>query len=305
MTRRRHRKSPGPTGVLVVDKPSGWTSHDVVDQLRRIVGGRVGHAGTLDPLATGVLVLLLGKATRLAPWLSQSEKEYVVLARLGRVTNTYDREGEVLEEHPVPALAPRELEEALQAFRGEIEQQVPAFSAVRVGGRRLYEAARRGEQVATPTRRVSIRELELLDRSADRLELRVVCSAGTYVRALVHDLGRRLGCGACVDELRRTRSGEFRIEQSCSWEAVQEDWRSHLVPLERLLPDWPRLELSDLEAERVRHGNPVSLPEVGEGRSGDLPGGWLRLFHEGRLIALGRRQGPFVEPKVVLATAES
>ncbi|GAB4234269.1 MAG: tRNA pseudouridine(55) synthase TruB [Acidobacteriota bacterium] len=308
MARRRRRKSQGqgPSGILVVDKPPGWTSHDVVARVRRVTGGRAGHAGTLDPIATGVLVVLLGKATRLAPWLVQSEKEYLVEARLGRVTDTYDREGSVVEEHPVPRLDRSDIERALEAFRGEIEQQVPAFSAVRVGGRRLYEAVRRGEAVAAPTRRVRIGELELLGRQEDRLELRVVCSAGTYVRALVHDLGRRLGCGACVEELRRIRSGEFHIEQACPWEVVEEDWRTYVVPLEALLPDWPRLELPESEAERIRHGNPVPVPgEAADAPTRGAADEWVRLFHAGRLIALGRRQGSLVQPKVVLEGVES
>ncbi|HRR56056.1 MAG TPA: tRNA pseudouridine(55) synthase TruB [Acidobacteriota bacterium] len=303
MMRRRNLHSTGVDGALVVDKPAGITSHDVVENVRRVVGTRVGHTGTLDPAATGVLVLVLGRATRLAPFLTAADKEYLAAVRLGVVTDTYDREGRVLAQNPVPDIGPTEIARMLQDFLGTVEQTVPPYSAVRVAGERLYKAARRGETPELPKRRVHIRELELVDRRTDRLVIRLVCSSGTYVRSLAHELGRKIGCGAILEELRRTRSGCFRLEQARPLECILENWKTHLLPPEELLPELPAVVLAECQVRRIRHGNPIPAEQEPR-RSSALETGWVRLLHEGKLVALGRYAGDEIQPKIVISPTD-
>lgn len=214
-------------GLLVVDKPAGLTSHDVVDRLRRrLPGSRIGHGGTLDPMATGVLLLLVGRATKSADALLRLEKTYEASVRLGVVTDTQDAEGRVLERRPVPPLTRGRVETATRAFRGEIEQVVPAYSAVRFGGRRGYELARAGVAVPEKRRRVRISALEVLAVTGEEIRLRIACSKGTYIRALAHDLGQALGCGGCVSALRRTRIGPWTLDDA-----------TPLAKLETMSPD--------------------------------------------------------------------
>lgn len=213
------RRSPDPPfhGILLVDKPQGLTSHDVVAQVRRILGVRkVGHAGTLDPLATGLLPVLVGQATRLFEWSAGDDKEYLTMARLGVRTDTLDAEGTVTHIAEVPPdLAPDTIESMLAALRGSQSQRVPRYSAVRVEGRRLHERARAGDTtVDAPVRQVTIHALDLLSFLPPHLTLRVACSKGTYVRQLVSDLGDALGCGAHVETLRRTRSGPLHLSEA-------------------------------------------------------------------------------------------
>jgi len=204
-------------GILLVHKPVGMSSHAVVDHIRRLFAQRaVGHTGTLDPAAEGLLVIMLGKATKAAPYLVNEDKEYEAEIRLGIASPTYDGEGvtEDAQPAPVPLLSEQELEQVLTAFRGTITQKVPPFSAVHVDGERLYRKSRRGEEVTAPERIVTIESLDLLSRDGDRLRLRVVCSKGTYIRSLAHDIGARLGCGGYLAALRRTRCGGFRLNES-------------------------------------------------------------------------------------------
>ncbi|GAB4120539.1 MAG: tRNA pseudouridine(55) synthase TruB [Acidobacteriota bacterium] len=284
-------------GVLVIDKPAGPTSHDVVQRVRRLLGVKAGHTGTLDPAASGVLPLVLGRASRLSRFLAAGEKEYLAWIRLGLRTDSFDMEGRVLERRQVPELDARELEEVLQCFRGEILQVPPMFSAVKVGGRRLYEAARRGETVERVPRQVTVHALVLLEREPERLQLRVRCSAGTYLRTLADDLGTRLGCGAVLESLRRIRSGGFTLEQAVPLDQLEERAAEALIPLDALLPELPPLEVDSVLAKRVVHGNAVPAPDP------DLEQpGWLRIIHRGRLLALGRASGGWVRPELVLAT---
>jgi tRNA pseudouridine55 synthase len=281
-------------GALVVDKPSGPTSHDIVAMARRAIGCKVGHAGTLDPAATGVLVLLLGRATRLSQFVSATDKEYLALVRLGIVTNTYDADGLVLEESPVPVISEEEAERSLDRFRGTILQVPPMFSAVKVRGEPLYKAARRSEEVERASREVVVHRIVLEDRSEFSWRLRIACSSGTYVRSIAHDLGQLLGCGAMLEELRRVRAGEFRIERAVPVEALQGEWRAGFVPLDRLLTDLPELELAAEQARRTVNGNPVHPDGEGGGQ------GLIRLTYGGRLLAIGEFEGVVVAPKVVL-----
>ncbi len=218
----RKRASSGLDGLVLVDKPAGWTSHDVVAKARRLFGQpRIGHTGTLDPFATGLLVLCLGQATRLAEYLTAHEKEYTGEVVLGIETDTADSDGEVTRRAPVPDLGPADLERLAAAFTGRLAQVPPAHSAVKVGGQRAYALARKGEAVELAPREVEVFSLELAMAGRDRLTLRVRCGPGTYVRALARDIGRAIGCGAHLAALRRTRSGPFRVGEAYTLEALE------------------------------------------------------------------------------------
>ncbi len=294
------RRQADIDGVLVIDKPSGPTSHDVVLRVRRLVRGKVGHTGTLDPAATGVLPIVLGRATRLSSLLTAGEKEYIARIRLGKETDTFDADGKVVAEHPVPVIGPTETERLLGRFRGAQLQAPPSFSAVKVGGEPLYRAARRGEIREASARKITIYELRLLERSAATWTLLVRCSAGTYIRRLADDIGRRLGCGAFLESLRRTRSGCFGLEQALSMERLEEDLPAHVIPLEDLLPDVPELALEPEEASRIRHGNAIPV-RMDAGREETAS---RRLTFGGRLIALGEVREGRLHPVTVLRAEE-
>jgi len=297
-------------GVIVVDKPEGPTSHDVVAEARRALQTRrIGHTGTLDPLATGVLPLVIGQATRLSQFLTGAPKGYEATVRLGFATDTYDAEGEPRSATPfeeVARLSDADIAGALEGFRGSFDQTPPPYSAKKIAGVRAYALARRRLEVRTAPVRVTVSGLELVERRGDRLRLRVEASAGFYVRSLAHDLGERLGCGAHLDELRRYRSGPFTLEDAITIEEMREGpdaAADALVPMERLLDDLPVVDLSDSGTIRARHGNALG-PSDARPRVGTIPpeGGLCRLFSgEGRLIAVARRSaGGSLQPMVVL-----
>lgn len=259
-------KSIMPSGLLLIDKPSGPTSHDVVAMVRR--GAKlkqVGHAGTLDPLATGLLVVCLGQATRLSEYLLNKNKRYQAHVCFGQSTNTYDADGEVT--HSSENLPDRAaVEAALSNFRGPIQQVPPAFSAIKRGGQKMYDLARRGEVVELEPRAVTIHELHLLEWAPPICVLDVLSSAGTYIRSLAHDLGQKLGCGAHLAALRRTHSGHFALAEAVTLEALQAEfaagtWMHHLKPLASAVPDWPVVTLSAEEARRVQNGQFLPLAE--------------------------------------------
>ncbi len=263
-------------GLLIVDKPAGPTSHDVVARLRQVLKERrIGHTGTLDPAASGVLALVLGRATRLAQFLSAGDKTYEATVRLGSSTDTYDALGEPTgEPHRGPLPARAEIERALDAFRGTFLQRPPAFSAKMIDGTRSYKiarAARRDSQAALPNVNpakagsavlpdpvsVTTRTIEIVDVEADRLKLRIVCAPGFYVRALAHDLGERLGTGAHLETLVRTRSGDATIEDAVPFGRIERDpaaAAAALIPLERLLPSLTAVVLTDLGVRHARNG---------------------------------------------------
>ena len=278
-------------GVLVVDKPAGPTSHDIVDRARRALQTRrVGHTGTLDPFATGVLALCVGRATRLARFLAAGEKAYRATVRLGFATTTDDLTGDPLEaERPVEVTDTR-LGEALAGLVGRFDQVPPAFSARQIGGRRFYELARRGEAVARAATPVTIHALELVSRSGHTLELDVRCSAGTYVRALARDLGERLGTGAHLVALRRTRSGAFDIAEAVSGDDLT-GAGERLVPLSGLLLELPAVRVGDEGRRLVTHGRELGAEVV----LSDLPPAGVervRLLDEkGELLALAVPRG--------------
>ena len=283
--------SSPPEGLVLVDKPSGWTSHDVVDAVRRALDTRkVGHAGTLDPLATGLLVLGIGRATRLLRFLSELEKTYEGTGRLGVETDTLDAEGSTV--HATSVVATRsDVEAAAAALVGGSMQTPPAYSAVKVGGRPLYRAARRGEEASAPPRRVFVRTFDVLafDGSRD-FEFRVTCSSGTYVRSLVADVGASLGCGAHLARLVRTRVGPFSIE-----DARPPDAPGPPLPIDRAVDHLPRVELSAEEAVAASHGR-ILAPAGHDGPYGVFA-------PDGRLVGVYRDDGAKARPMVILASS--
>ena len=266
-------------GLLVIDKPAGPTSHDVVACLRRVLGEhRIGHTGTLDPAASGVLPLVLGRATRLARFLSASDKSYEAMIRVGVATDTYDGEGAPVGTAHDGACPSRDaIEAALGAFRGSFLQQPPAYSAKKVAGRRSYKMARarargrserEGASDLPDPVRVTVHRLDLVGLDGDSLTLRVDCSAGFYVRALAHDLGQRLGSGAHLAALRRTSSGDFTLADALSFDEAERDHdlaRRAVVPLAQMLPRWSSVVLTDEGARRVAHGRDVGPDDITEG----------------------------------------
>jgi tRNA pseudouridine55 synthase len=298
-------------GVLVVDKPRGPTSHDVVDRVRRALRTRrVGHTGTLDPFATGVLAVCVGRATRLARFLSGGEKEYVASVRLGFATTTDDLTGEPLGPPSSVEVEAVTLAAALDALVGTFDQVPPAFSAKHVGGRRLYELARRGESVPRAAARVTVHAVRLLSREGDTLEIAVCCSAGTYVRALARDLGERLGTGAHLTALRRTRSGSFDLSQAVSADDLA-GAADRMIPLAGLLLDLPAVRVGETGRRLVGHGRELGREDVVHGFP-ESPVERVRVLDEsGALVALAVPRGlgpgssalprvPALHPDVVL-----
>jgi tRNA pseudouridine55 synthase len=260
-------------GVLVIDKPAGPTSFDVVRRVRSLLKvKKVGHTGTLDPAATGVLPICLGDATKVAGFITEGDKAYEALVRLGQETDTQDAEGQVVAEAPVPPLTGELLEAALARFRGTYPQTPPMYSAVKVAGKRLYELARAGEEVERAARQVTVYALELRDFSSNELRLTVSCSKGFFVRTLAFELGRTLGCGAHLKGLRRTRSGPFTLAQALPLAELEarvgegpsglQALGARLVPMADALADMPRLDVGAQDAERVRHGVPLEVRGV-------------------------------------------
>jgi tRNA pseudouridine55 synthase len=247
-------------GLLNVDKPAGLTSHDVVGWVRRGTHVRkVGHAGTLDPMATGVLVLCLGPATRLSAYIMGHTKRYIADVRLGIETTTYDAEGEVVAECDPSGVTRGAVESALEAFRGEIMQVPPAYSAIKRNGVRLYKLARQGEEIKIEARPVTIESLRLTVWKPPVFRLEVVCSPGTYIRSLAHDIGRVLEVGAHLAGLRRESVGAFTLGDAVTWDALTAamesgDWERFLLPPERAVIDWPAVPLTPEQVEDVRHG---------------------------------------------------
>jgi tRNA pseudouridine55 synthase len=287
-------------GVLAVDKAEGPTSHDVVARVRRTLGERrVGHTGTLDPFASGLIVLCLGPATRLAEYLSALDKEYVACVRFGQRTTTHDREGDVVAESDAwRALGEEDVARALPAFVGPLLQQPPEFSAKKVGGVAAYRKARRGEVVDLAPAPVTVYALELLSYEPPLARVRVVCSSGTYVRALARDLGDALGVGAHLTELRRTRVGPFRVEDAAPAAALDDRDRllARVLPPARALAHLPTVSLGEQEVRRLAHGQEVDAPD------GDLPEGRpLAVLRGGALVAVATSVGGRLRPRKVFA----
>jgi tRNA pseudouridine55 synthase len=274
------------SGVLVVDKPIGLTSHDVVQIVRRGTGiRRAGHTGTLDPRASGVLVILIGPAVRLSEFVSASDKRYQATIRLGSVTDTYDSEGTITSSGAsIDNITEEQFEEILQEFVGEIDQVPPPYSAVKVKGKKAYELARKGQPVDLKARKINVYSLELLEWAPPEAVVDVYCSSGTYVRSLANDLGESLGCGAYLVGLRRTKSGRFSLRDAVSLRRLREafeagNWYQFLIPAAEALSEWPIVELDAGKVEKVRHGHRVPAESEIEG--------WARgVTEQGDLVAL-------------------
>lgn len=279
-------------GILLIDKPQGITSHDVVDALRRrFQTRRVGHAGTLDPMATGVLVVAVGPATRFLQYLPLEPKEYVAEITFGVETDTFDAEGETVAEREVPGdLLPRVMT-AKSRFLGLIQQLPPMFSAVKVAGRPLYKAARLGVDVERTPRTVHVARFDLEPLAPSVLHARITCSGGTYVRALAHDLGIAVGCGAHLSKLRRSRVGKFGEDDSVPLDMVQPN---DLIPLRGALAPMPLVALDEGQSSRVRDGQRVGLADPPEGEICGL------LGTDGEVIGIGRLVGNLVSPECVI-----
>ena len=281
-----------PNGIIIIDKPAGWTSMDVCAKLRGMFHEkRVGHAGTLDPMATGVLPVFIGRATRAVEFAADSDKEYIAGLKLGVVTNTQDTTGEVLEEREV-FVTRTELEAVLTRFQGHIEQIPPMYSAIKINGKKLYELARKGKEVERKPRPVTIHELELLGwpDAGEDFQLRVRCSKGTYVRTLCHDIGQALGCGGCMSSLRRVKAAGFTLADSIALETVQEavdrgEGESLLLPVDTYFAALPMLVLKTAGAEKkIRNGAALTVR--------DIPDGEYRVYGMDKtFLALGRAAG--------------
>ena len=273
------------SGVLVIDKPINMTSHDVVQIIRKGTGiRRAGHTGTLDPRASGVLVVLIGPAVRLSEYVSASDKRYQATIRLGSSTDTYDSEGSITNSADWETITEEQFNEVLQKFVGEIEQVPPPYSAVKVKGRKAYDLAREGEEVDLAPRLIQVYSLEVIEWAPPEVVIDVYCSSGTYVRSLANDLGKELGCGAHLIGLRRTKSGRFTLRDAIPLRRLQESfeagtWYRNLIPAAEALAEWPMVELDADQVELIRHGHRVP----GE----PTPKGWARgVSEQGDLVAL-------------------
>ena len=269
----------GVNGILLLDKDEGWTSQDCVSKLRGILGERrIGHAGTLDPLATGLLVVLVGRATRAAAFAEAETKEYVAAFRPGIVTDTQDITGNVLRSSDVLPTG-EDVRKALPRFTGEIEQIPPMYSAIKINGQKLCDVARRGGDVERTARRITIHSIDFLGQERGDYLLRIRCSKGTYIRTLCHDLGQVLGCGGCMAALRRTEASNFRIDEAVTLEDVQRDGEALLRPTDSLFRQYPAYTIPSAEQERKCL--------CGNSPRAKLPDGLYRVYgRDGAFLAL-------------------
>ena len=274
-----------PCGIVIIDKPDGWTSQDVAAKLRGVFRERrIGHGGTLDPMATGVLPIFVGRATRAVEFFESAEKEYVAGLRLGVETNTQDTTGEVTAEHPV-SVTRAQVEQVLQTFLGSQEQIPPMYSAVKIGGKKLYELARQGKTVERKPRSIEILELELLEGEGCDYRFRVRCSKGTYVRTLCHDIGQTLGCGGCMSSLRRTKAGVYEEAQSVTMEQLlaMEDPASVLLPVDSVFAHLPELRVTERQLKPIYNGADAKI--------GDQAPGTYRVYGpDGTFLMVGTVQ---------------
>ncbi len=272
-------------GFFILDKPAGVTSFDMVAQARRVLKVRkIGHLGTLDPLATGVLVLAVGEGTKLIEYLMGADKEYEATLEFGKTSDTYDSEGQIVEtDVPLPTRA--QLEQALEQFRGEIEQIPPAFSALKINGQRAYDLARKGEKVELKSRQVRIDKLTLENLDGPIAQLTIACSSGTYIRSIVHDLGQVLGCGAIMTALRRTHVGEFALSKAT------EITSENLIPLEQIVAGWPTIKVNENEMWALNQGQKVHV-----GGSPPHTDTIFAVLHNDHLVSLAELNSGFLSP---------
>ncbi|MCF6252884.1 MAG: tRNA pseudouridine(55) synthase TruB [Methylococcaceae bacterium] len=291
-------------GILLLDKRLGVSSNRVLQEVKRLFNAnKAGHTGSLDPLATGLLPLCFGEATKVSAMMLDDNKRYQVVIKLGIMTDTGDAEGKVIEKKPVPELSLAEIESCLHSFTGEIDQVPPMYSALKHNGRKLYELAREGKTIERKARRITIFELKLLHTTADSLKLDVFCSKGTYIRSLAEDIGHYLGCGGTVTELRRTQAGQFNIEHAFTIEQLQEmDFEALtncLIEVDKPLETIPAIELSTKQARLVKHGQQIET-EV------EANQGMVRMYSEQVFLGLGEMllNGKLVPKKIFNLNSE-
>lgn len=272
-------------GIVIVDKPQGWTSQDVTARLRRVFGTRrIGHGGTLDPMATGVLPVFVGRATRAVEFFEHAEKTYETVLRLGITTDTEDMTGTVLTEENV-SFTEEQLQETLAAFRGEILQIPPMYSALKVNGQKLCDLARKGKTVARQPRPITIHELSLVERGENTLRLRVRCSKGTYIRTLCKDIGEKLGCGGCMESLRRVAAGEYTIDEAVPLQTLldTEEPEKYLRDVDTMFRNYPAVTLTANQETRCRNGNAFSVSLA--------PGTYRAYSQDGEFLMLAKVDG--------------
>ena len=272
-------------GIVIVDKPQGWTSQDVTARLRRVFGTRrIGHGGTLDPMATGVLPVFVGRATRAVEFFEHAEKTYETVLRLGITTDTEDMTGTVLTEENV-SFTEEQLQETLAAFRGEILQVPPMYSALKVNGQKLCDLARKGKTVARQPRPITIHELTLVERGENTLRLRVRCSKGTYIRTLCKDIGEKLGCGGCMESLRRVAAGEYTIDEAVPLQTLldTEEPEKYLRDVDTMFRNYPAVTLTANQETRCRNGNAFSVSLA--------PGTYRAYSQDGEFLMLAKVDG--------------
>lgn len=272
-------------GIVIVDKPQGWTSQDVTARLRRVFGTRrIGHGGTLDPMATGVLPVFVGRATRAVEFFEHAEKTYETVLRLGITTDTEDMTGTVLTEENV-SFAEEQLQETLAAFRGEILQVPPMYSALKVNGQKLCDLARKGKTVERQPRPITIHELTLVERGENTLRLRVRCSKGTYIRTLCKDIGEKLGCGGCMESLRRVAAGEYTIDEAVPLQTLldTEEPEKYLRDVDTMFRNYPAVTLTANQETRCRNGNAFSVSLA--------PGTYRAYSQDGEFLMLAKVDG--------------
>ena len=272
-------------GIVIVDKPQGWTSQDVTARLRRVFGTRrIGHGGTLDPMATGVLPVFVGRATRAVEFFEHAEKTYETVLRLGITTDTEDMTGTVLTEENV-SFTEEQLQETLAAFRGEILQVPPMYSALKVNGQKLCDLARKGKTVERQPRPITIHELSLVERGENTLRLRVRCSKGTYIRTLCKDIGEKLGCGGCMESLRRVAAGEYAIDEAVPLQTLldTEEPEKYLRGVDTMFRNYPAVTLTANQETRCRNGNAFSVSLA--------PGTYRAYSQAGEFLMLAKVDG--------------
>jgi len=279
-------------GILLIDKPAGPTSHDIVKGARTILQEeKIGHAGTLDPAAEGLLVLAVGKALKIIQFMGEHDKVYDFTVRFGRVTDTDDATGRVLSEADATGLTREEVEKSLAPFRGEFEQRPPKFSAIKVGGRRMHEAARSGEELDAPARRVTVHELDLTEWNPPLASMTVHCSKGTYVRSLARDIGEALGVGGSVEGLSRTASGPFRREDGVPPGSAREEFEKALLPMDSGLMHLAEIRIATREGHRFSQGQFLERR---------IAKGVVRVYVGPRFIGVGESDGKTLRPRKVL-----
>lgn len=271
-------------GIILLDKRLGVSSNKALQEVRRLLNAnKAGHTGSLDPLATGLLPLCFGEATKVSALMLDDNKRYQVVVQLGVTTDSGDVEGAIIDRKPVPDLTPEQIETCLQQFRGDIDQIPPMYSALKHQGKKLYELAREGITIDREPRRITIFELTLLNATADQLTLDVFCSKGTYIRSLAMDIGDYFGCGATVATLRRTSAGQFDLNQAYTWEQLQQmdeaALHACLLPVDLPLRDWPRVELDEMHAAKVKHGQTITVDSAISGS--------VRIYSEKQFLGLG------------------